>query len=643
MKTIRFLLIVSLSLCFFPAIAQLQVAGIFGDNAVIQQEIAVPVWGKAAPSAAVNIEFAGQKHTAVANLSGDWMLRLQPLKADGKSHTLSVISGNEKIIFNNIKIGEVWLASGQSNMEWRLRNGILNQDSEIREATYPDIRFRTIEPLTSAQSLKDIPQKAWKVCSPENVPDFSAVSYFFARELSKEKNIPVGIIVAARGATNLETWISADRLATHPDFTEIVRNTDTDTARWNAKVRAAIQSEYDREKIANTSLAGINQKVHTLQYDDRGWTKTEYPLNLKNMGYPGFWGLIWVRKVIEIPSADNKQEWKLHLPIKNQNDRIYINGKEVARGVSKLKDKTIILPKGLLKKGKNILAIRMYVHWGDGEIGNKTTKCLLQSNDNQQIELSGTWSHSNKIEPPVAQWQNYYNTNNVNYNAMIAPVIPYGIRGFLWYQGENNAGRFEQYADLQPMLIDDWRVRWGLGYLPFLYVQLANFKERSVLPVSKDDWASFRDAQFSTISRSQNTAMACAIDIGDGEDIHPKNKQEVGKRLYKAARAKAYHAGNVYSGPAYKSAKSVDNNLIISFEFASNGLKTSGNNAVTGFAVCDNNNQWTRANARISGNDILIENAANAIRVQYAWQSNPECNLYNNEGLPAVPFNVELK
>ena len=642
MKSIKYCFAVLLSIVFISLSAQLRVAGIFGNNAVIQQNIAVPVWGKAAPGAAVVVEFAGQRNTAIANESGEWMLRLQPMKADGKSYSLSVISGSEKISFTNLKIGEVWLASGQSNMQWKISNGVLNQEQEVQNADFPDIRFNIIEPTTSAQPLSDIPRKDWKICTPQNVPDFSAVAYFFARELHLDKKVPVGVIVAARGATNLETWMSPERLVTHPDFTEAVKKFDTDTTRWNAKVRAAIQSEIDRDKIANTSLAGINQKVHTLNYNDAAWTKTEYPVNMPKMGYPGLWGLIWLRKTFEIPAGKAGGEWKLLLPIKDQNDRIYLNGKEIAQGVSKLKNKELILPKGLLKSGKNLLAIRMYVHWGSAEVGNEELSCYLQSNNNQRIELNGTWSHSDKIEPAVAQWQNYYNTNNVNYNAMIAPVIPYGIRGFLWYQGENNASRYRQYAELQPMLIDDWRVRWQQGYLPFLFVQLANYKERSPLPVENDDWAAFRDAQTSTLQRSQNTAMASAIEIGDGNDIHPKNKQEVGKRLYLAARAKAYNENLIYSGPQLTSVKREGNDLRISFDFAQNGLKTADNQAVKGFAICDKEGKWTWANAKIVVNEIIIENGASALRVQYAWQSNPDCNLQNAEGLPAVPFDVEI-
>jgi sialate O-acetylesterase len=469
------------------------------------------------------------------------------------------------------------------------------------------------------------------------------VAYFFARELQLDLKVPVGVIVAARGATNLETWMSRERLMTHPDFSEAVARLDTDTARWNQKVRDAITAERKREEIANTSTSGIDQKVHTLEYDDRAWSKTEFPLNMSKMGYPGFWGLVWVRKVYEMPAKCKSKQWQLMLPMKNQNDRVYLNGKEIARSVSKMREPVITIPKSMLKAGSNIIAIRKYVHWGSAGIGNDQSPSYLQSDDGQRIMLDGLWAHSNRIEPPVAQWQNYYNTNNVNFNAMVAPVIPYAIRGFLWYQGENNASRFRQYADLHPMLIDDWRVRWQQGYLPFLYVQLANFKERSQTPLAADDWASFRDAQTSTLKRSQNTAMACAIDIGDGNDIHPENKQDVGKRLWLAAKAKAYGAQIVYSGPVLRFAKKENESIRISFDFVDNGLKTSDNKPVKGFAVCDKNGLWSWVDARIEGNEIIIEKAGDAIRIQYAWQSNPEVNLYNAEGLPAVPFNIELK
>jgi sialate O-acetylesterase len=642
LKMKRTVLIILLFVGVFYSNAQLKVAGIFGNNAVIQQEIAAPVWGQAKAGEAVTVQIAGNEVKTSADKNGDWMVRLIPMKADGKQYELTVKSGTETIVFKNIKIGEVWFASGQSNMQFKMGGGLKNQDEEIANANYSDIRFNTVDLNTSVQPQKDIQQKDWQICNPTNVKDFSAVAYFFARELNLDKKVPVGIIVGARGATNLETWMSRERLMTHPDFHEQLAKLGTDTAVWNNKVRKAIQSEKDRDLIANTSMSGLNLKVNALKYNDADWTKTCFPINMGKMGYPGFWGLVWIRKTIEIPTKSAKKEWKIQLPIKDQDDRIYLNGKEIARSVSKLKEKVITFPVGSLKVGTNLLAVRMYVQWGSAEIGNDKNDCYLFSNDGERIELNGEWKSSNKIEPAVAQWQDYYNSSTVNFNAVVNPVIPYGIKGFLWYQGENNASRFKQYADLQPMLIDDWRVRWRQGYLPFLYVQLANYMERSATPKSADTWASFRDAQTSTLSKSQNTGMVCTIDIGDGNDIHPKNKQEVGKRLYIIAKAKAYGSTEVYSGPMFKSAKLEGSCLKITFDFAQNGLKTADNQALKGFAICDKEGKWNWANAKISGTEISIENATNVTRIQYAWQSNPDCNLQNAEGLPAVPFNVEI-
>ena len=625
--------------------AQLKVAGIFGDNAVVQQGISVPVWGKANTGALVAVTLAGMESETFADSEGNWMLRLNPLKADGKRYELVIQCGTEKIVYKNIRVGEVWFASGQSNMQFKVGDGILNMEEEIVNANHPDISFFLVEPLTAVQPLKDTPQKSWKICTPENVKVFSAVAYFFARFLQQDMRIPVGIIVAARGATNIETWMSQDRLATHPNFKEAMSKLDTVNAHWNEKVLKSEQAEMDRDKVANTSTIGLDQNVNALKYKDTSWVKSSFPLNMAKMGYSGFWGLVWIRKSIVIPPKSAKKVWTLSMPIKDQNDRIYLNGKEIAQGVSKLKNKNLLIPSGVIRKGKNLLAIRMYVHWGSAEIGNDMNDCYLLATDGEKISLGGEWSHNNRIEPPVAQWQDFYNTSIVNFNGMVSPVIPYGIKGFLWYQGENNSNRGKQYAELQPMLIDDWRVRWGLGYLPFLYVQLANYMERSVTPKKNDNWADFRDNQTTILTRSHNTAMVCTIDIGDGNDVHPKNKQEVGRRLYLAAKVKAYGSTEIYSGPMFKSAILEGSSVRIAFDFAPNGLRTKNGEPVKGFAVADETGTWVWAEARISGKEVIVSSTQimRPVSFQYAWQSNPDCNLYNMEGLPVVPFKGSVK
>lgn len=623
---------------------QLRAAGIFGDNAILQQGIPIPVWGLAKSSSIVSISLGLNQITVKSDEQGKWMGYLPALQADGKVYQLNISSGTESINYNNIMLGEVWVASGQSNMEWRLGSEIINKVEEIKNANYSAIRFRVVDNVTSIIPVDDVIQKEWKVCNAQNAPLFSAVAYFFARSLHLDQHIPVGIIVASRGATGIETWMSKSRLITHPDFTAALNKRDEDSAHWNEYVRKSLKAEADRDVVAKTSFNGLKVGVPQLIFNDTGWTKTQFPLSSSKMGYGNYWGLIWIRKTFELSKSDIKKEQRLFLPIKDQNDQVYLNGKELAQGVSKLKDKTVVIPKGLLKAGKNILAIRMYVTWGTADIGDRNTNCYLQSADGKQLLLDGEWKHSNTIEPAVAGWQDYYNKATVNFNGMIHPLIPYGIKGFLWYQGENNASKASQYAELQPMLIDDWRVRWKQGYLPFLYVQLASYNSRSDSPVAKDDWAQFRDAQRSTLFSSNNTAMACAIDIGDEFNIHPPNKQDIGQRLYMAAQQQVYLKNIIGSGPLFKSANLEGNQVRINFTYAENGLITKAALPIQSFALADSTGIWYWANAFIDGQTIVVSSkeVLRPVKVQYAWQSNPMATLYNASGLPMIPFNEKI-
>ena len=621
--------------------AQLKTAGIFGDNAIFQQGIPINIWGNAAPLAKVNISFAGNLFEMVSDKNGKWMTSLPAMNADGKNYELIISSGMEKIKYNNIMLGEVWLASGQSNMEHRVGSDLLNKAEEIKNANFSAIRFRIIDNVTSVIPLNDIVQRDWKICTPANVPSFSSVAYFFARALHLDQHIPVGVIVSARGATSIESWMSKERLNTHPDFTKYLNQRDEDSSHWNEFVRKSIKSEVDRDYVAKTSFLGLKAGVTSIIFNDTGFTKTSFPLTSTKMGYGSYWGLIWIRKTFDLSEEEVKKTLNIFLPIKDQNDHIYLNEKEIAQGVAKMKDKSILIPKGLLKVGKNVLTIRMYVNWGIADIGDRTTNCYIQFSDGSKKILDGDWLSNNKIEPTVAGWQDYYNKPTVNFNGMIYPLIPYSIKGFLWYQGENNAAKAKQYADLQPMLIDDWRVRWKQGYSPFLYVQLANYKARSATPLSKDDWAEFRDAQRSTLSRSINTSMACIIDIGDEYNIHPINKQDVGYRLYQAAKENVYHQNVVGSGPLFKASILQGDQVRISFTYAENGLMDKGNSLNNSFALSDSTGKWFWADAKIDGKTILLssKDVSRPTQVQYAWQSNPIATVYNAEGLPMVPFN----
>jgi sialate O-acetylesterase len=431
-------------------------------------------------------------------------------------------------------------------------------------------------------------------------------------------------------------------LATHPDFRERVLSTDKDTSKWNTYVRNSIKAEQEREIIATTSKRGIDTGAMNYDYNDSGWKKCLSPVDMPRMGLNGYWGLIWLRKHIDISQKINAKKMKLMADIMARDAVIYINGKEVTHLVNPGKTYSIDIPPGIFRQGNNVLSVRLYVNWGSAHIGAKSQEPFIVSDDNKfRASLEGEWKFNSEIEPPVAQWQDYYNKLSVLYNARIAPIIPYGIKGVIWYQGENNAGNGYQYRTLFPLLIEDWRVRWQLGYFPFLYVQLANYMERKPDP-SESDWAELREAQLMTL-KYPNTGMAVTIDIGDPLDIHPKNKLDVSKRLFLLARKVAYNENITASGPLYESMKKEGQNIRIRFSSVGAGLKTRDGQPLKGFAIAGSDMKFYWADAVIEGNEIIVTSpkVIDPQAVRYSWENNPEGNLINKEGLPASPFRTD--
>ena len=635
--TLSFLLFIT-----FVSQAQLKTAAIFGNNAVFQQNQKVPVWGYANPGGKVSVLFADFNTEVMADEKGKWMAYLPAMKADGKTYELTIKSGTDKITYSNIVLGEVWLASGQSNMAYAMSSDqLLNKEEETKNANYPNIRYRSIEGITAIAPSEIIHQQDWKVCTPQTIGGCSAVAYFFGRALHLDQHVPVGIIVSARGATGIETWISRDSLIKHPDFTKDLQTRDERKAHWDSIVIDAAKAGAYRDSIANKSFIGLKLGVTNVDYVDTGWKKTVYPISGERLGNNGYWGIIWVRKSFEVTASQLNKNWVISLPIGDVSDIVYLNGKEIAKNVTKQKMKNVTIPQGLLQDGKNVLSIRMYVNYNGSDIGNKETSCFIKTDDGDRIELNGEWASNSKIEPKVAGWLNFYNSNTVNFNAMIYPLIPYAIKGFLWYQGENNSNKAKQYSELQPMMINEWRARWNEGNIPFLFVQLPNYKTRFAKPIDGDAMTQFRDAQKSTLTISQNTGMACTIDIGDEYNIHPSNKQEVGRRLYLIAQEKVYYQKVVSSGPVFKAAKANGNEVKVSFKFAENGLTAKGKSLDNCFALADTSGKWYWADAKIDGNDIVLssKDVQAPVKVQYAWQSNPYSPLYNSFDLPMQPFN----
>ncbi len=619
---------------------KLRLASVFGDHMVIQQGIHAPVWGIAAPGSDIKVEFAGYTTYAKADRNGKWMVRM-PILDYGGPYDMK-ISGEDAVILKDVMVGEVWLASGQSNMEWTIGAGVgPNTGEEINSAVFPGIRYFNVPRKTAIIPLQDFEPQKWQQVTPSNIKNLSAVAYFFARDLHQHKKVAVGIISSSWGATSAEAWMSAEMLAAHPDFTERVKSLDRNPDTWAAFVAQNLKNESSRDSLAKAANEGIRLKVHYPEFNDSDWKKATAPLEFSNIGLPGYWGLAWFRKSFAIPAGIREKELELSLAMMCKDAVVYLNGKEVGRAANANGQVKFAIPTRLLRSGNNLLAIRMYVNWGNGRIGANENKPVLKSaSGKMNIQIDGDWRFSSTVETALPGWQNFYNNITVQYNARIAPLIPYGIKGVIWYQGENNAGKAYQYQTLFPMMIEDWRTRWGQGYMPFLFVQLANFKAKKDKP-SDDDWAELREAQAKTL-RCPNTGMACAIDIGDAEDIHPKNKLDAGKRLYLAARHIAYDEDIVYSGPVYESMKVEGDKIRIRFSSTGKGLLVKGDK-LKGFSIAADNEEFVWANAVVEGNEVVVSSSdiKAPVAVRYSWASNPDGNLYNADGLPAVPFRTD--
>lgn len=499
-------LIITALICAASVYADVSLRAPFKSHAVFQRGIKIPVWGTADPGEKVTVEFAKQKASTVADSAGKWAVKFKPVDAGGPYEM--VVKGNNEIDVTDILMGDVWICSGQSNMEFGLGSAV-NAQQEIADADYPEIRLITIN-----KKVADEPQEnawgTWSLCSPKSVGWFTAVGYFFGRELHKELKVPIGLIHSSWGGTPAEVWTSREMLESDPSFKSFI-------TRW------------DR------SLETYNKAKERYQ--------------------------------------ENLIEWETEA----ESARI--------------------------------------------------------AGDNSQLRA--------RPKPP-AQLNAFKSQPSCLFNGMINPIIPYGIRGVIWYQGESNADNGRRYSRLFPAMIQDWRTRWGQGNFAFLFVQLANFMPVQKKP-SEGGWADLREAQLQTFLTFPKTGMASAVDIGDANDIHPKNKQDVGRRLALAALGIEYGKKIEYSGPIYDTMTVEGNKIRLKFKHTGTGLAVKEGEELKGFAIAGDNKTFKWANVQIDGNTVLAWNDEIEVPVivRYGWANNPIGNLYNKEGLPASPFRTD--
>ena len=604
---------------------------IFEEGMVIQRDQKIHVWGKGIPSEKVRVSIDGLMGSTEVEPDSTWSIML-PKSSAGGPYTLEI---NQKKIAD-VYIGDVWLAGGQSNMEWALKSAVIGAEKEFEEGGFPEIRFFKVPQSYSAEPLDDVVGGEWKVANPENMPNFSAVAWFFAKRNHIEKDVPVGIIESNWGGTPAEGWTEASVLAgMNASYSEEAKDIMENAAKWQSEVEENEKRKELRNKLVTgpDSLTAI--EVAGIGYNDSNWKTINLPESnpLQHIA--------WLRKEF---TASGNEGAMLHLPNIDQMAYMYLNGKPLYYKDWGKPMVDLEIPSSALNEGKNVLTVRVINTWNNQPVlGAKSEMYLTQGA--KKISLEGTWKYSNDIiEPMLPNVERLNWKPGMMFNAMIKPISGYPIKGAIWYQGESNAGRADEYQELFSAMITNWRQHWNIGEFPFLFVQLANFMERKS-PQPESDWAFLRDAQTQTLT-VPNTGMAVIIDIGEAGDIHPKNKKDVGERLWLQARKVAYQENLIASGPVIESASADEGKIVVTFGSVGEGLELSDDaGVVKGFIIADSRGNFQAVEGKISGkNEVVFETSINnPSEIRYAWADNPEVNLINSIKLPAAPFRYSFE
>jgi sialate O-acetylesterase len=609
---------------------------LFSSNMVLQQGRANPIWGKAGASEHIVISFAGKTIKIKAGADGNWKTKL-PAMDYGGPYTMQV-KGSQIIEYTNVMIGEVWVCSGQSNMGLPL-DGTDNSDQEIASANYPLIRIFNVPNKLAQHPQADMDGGRWVTCTPASIKRFSAVAYYFGKELHKKLNVAIGLIHSSVGGTFIENWISSDYLLQDSDFAAPVQkllaiDQHKDTLDRIAEIKR-LTGEY---LLKDEGLVNGKTLYADPDLDISKWVDLQAPAPWT----PLFGGIGWCRKEFNLTADEAKKGIEIHLSRIDDDDNTYLNGQEIG-ATQNVGDRQYKAEPTLLKEGRNILVCRIRNRGGIGGMIGKAEEMFVQT-AMQKISLAGVWKFKlSEVSPSVLSYQkNDYPT--ILYNGMITPLMPYGIKGVLWYQGEANTGRAKQYHRIFPALINDWRAHWGQGDFPFVFVSLANFQKAPVAP-SESSWAELREAQASALS-VPNTGMSVSIDLDDDGNLHPTNKQDVGKRAALSALKVAYHQDLVYSSPIYKSMKIKGQQVRITFDKVGSGLQIKGQDSlIKGFAIAGADKKFYWAKGKLQDDHTVIvwaDEVSNPVTVRYAWADNPGyVNLYNKEGLPVNSFRVE--
>lgn len=636
----------SLLLAAAYADAQPTLPDFFGDSMVLQRDQPLRIWGISGQSGTVTITLNGQRKTAVINPKGGFYAELTPEKAGGP-YDLVVEDKKGKTVLHGVLMGDVWFCSGQSNMEMPIKGWgtVYNADEEIKNASHPQIRLYTVTKKVSTWPEHKLEGASWQVCSPSAIAPFSAVAYFFGRRLQSELNVPIGLINSTWGGTQIEAWISHAALSNDPYFKETMKSVQKPVS-----INDLVQARYKRERAVQQQLlkdlpkAGDSALYKTYDYDHTKWS---------TMPIPGTWeaqpnlerldGIVWFRKVIDIKPEDAGKPASFHLGKIDDNEQSFLNGEPLGSTQGWNVDRVYNVGAGILKAGKNVIAIRVEDTGGGGGIWGDNNELYVSVGDSR-YSLVGNWNY--RIQEVRT------NTNGIGpndypsvlFNGMVSQFAKMNIKGAIWYQGEANAGRGYEYRKAMPLLIKNWREHFRNPNMPFYFVQLTSYNDRNGNSTTGSAWAEIRESQTITAQTVPHSGMAVITDIGDAGDIHPRNKKDVGERLAGLALQDAYGKSVVANGPVYKSFNIEGNKASISFSSTGQGLAARDGKSLGGFEVAGADKKFYPAEAVIEGNKVIVQSnqVAKPVAVRYAWADVlTDANLMNKEGLPAWPFRTD--
>jgi len=632
--------------------------GLFADHMVLQRDAKVPVWGTATPGEEVTVTFGKASAKATAGTDGKWIVKLDPMPANASPEEL-VVAGKNTLKIEDVLIGDVWLCSGQSNMELRaggLKNNPL-YSNDILSANFPDIRLSFFTKKASETPLDSIALN-WAPCTPDSVAKFSAAGFYFARDLQKELKVPIGLLWSTWGGTSAKAWTSLEALNTVPSFKQLASH-EIDLYHQlpfiTTNFPVQLKAWEEKNGRSDTNNLGEQQGWADPATSTSDWISGSFDLSKEKLGTPDG-GIVWVRKGIVIPETASGKGF--HMTLGKANEKyftIYFNGKKLVEAGHTppnfyLDNAGTGIPSDLVKAGTNLIAMRIVSDTGaSGFLGSKPSKWDMSFPGATTIADDCQFKVEKKFDklPPdaLAERPNLkviaaQGVSSYLFNGMIYPMIPFAIKGVVWYQGESDTGRAFAYRTMLPTMLNDWRARWGQGNFPILIQQLPNYHGDMVPHVA---WAQLREAEAMTATNLPNCGLSCAIDIGEGGNVHPLNKRDVGHRLSLVALAKFYGKNIPYSGPLFDSSTVEGATIRVKFQHAE-GLKSLDGKPLTQFAIAASDGNFIPAEAKIEGDTVVVSSpqVPKPAFVRYAWIDDPErCNFVNAIGLPAFPFRTD--